>query len=166
MKAEFKQTSLIETPSVAPLLVATGSKFLLEGLGASAIGAAAVASPMLVGTLLAAGAFYVSKLFTEDESKTSDSDNKILKTLQRTSLDVHIDNRGQMSTTASTLAESSASANVDQQVKVENRQGTTVVHIDNLTINLNAEMVQQLNMNPKEVINQLAEQIAGGPAPV
>lgn len=72
-----------------------------EGLGASAVGAAVTASPVLVGTLLAAGAFYM----------------------------------------------------------IENRQGTTVVHIDNLTINLNAEMVHQLNMNPKEVINQLAEQI-------
>ena len=159
MKTESQQTSLIETPSVAPLLVATGSKFLLEELGASAIGAAAVTSPVLVGTLLAAGAFYVSKLFTEDESKAGDNDNKILKSLQRTSLDVHIDNEGQMSTTVSTASETTASISVDQQVKVENRQGSTVVHIDNLTINLNAEMVQQLNMNPKEVINQLAEQI-------
>ena len=42
---------------------------------------------------------------------------------------------------------------------VERKQGTTIIHIENLTINLNAEVVQQLNMNPEEVINQLSEQI-------
>ena len=42
---------------------------------------------------------------------------------------------------------------------VERKQGTTIIHIENLTINLNAEVVQQLNMNPEEVVNQLTEQI-------
>lgn len=157
MKADSKQTSFVETPSLAPLFVATGSKFLLEGLGASAVGAAVAASPVLVGTLLAAGAFCMSKLFTEDDTKSQG--DKILESLQRTSLDLQIQQDGQMTTTVSTSTETSATVKVDQQVKVENRQGTTIVHIDNLTINLNAEMVQQLNMNPKEVINQLTEQI-------
>ena len=42
---------------------------------------------------------------------------------------------------------------------VERKQGTTIIHIENLTINLTAEVVQQLNMNPEEVVNQLTEQI-------
>jgi len=42
---------------------------------------------------------------------------------------------------------------------VERKQGTTIIHIENLTINLTAEVVQQLNINPEEVINQLTEQI-------
>lgn len=154
---EDENKSLIESPSVAPLVVAAGSKFLLEELGATAVGAAVTASPVLVGTLLAAGAFYVGKLLAKDDSKSTDG--KILETLQRTSLDVRIADDGQMSTTVCTATETSATVKVDQQVTVENRQGTTTVHIDNLTINLNAEMVQQLNMNPKEVINQLTEQI-------
>ena len=154
MKDEKK--SLIESPSVAPLVVA-GSKFLLEELGAAALGSALVASPVLVGTLLAAGAFYVGKLLSGDNDKSAEG--KILDSLQRTSLDVRIADDGQMTTTVSTARETSATVKVDQQVTVENQQGTTTVHIDNLTINLNAEMVQQLNMNPKEVINQLTEQI-------
>ena len=121
------------------------------------MGSALVASPVLVGTLLAAGAFYVGKLLSGDNDKSAEG--KILDSLQRTSLDVRIADDGQMTTTVSTARETSATVKVDQQVTVENQQGTTTVHIDNLTINLNAEMVQQLNINPKEVINQLTEQI-------
>ena len=152
-----EKKSLIESPSVAPLVVAAGSKFLLEELGAAAVGSAIVASPVLVSTLLAAGAFYVGKLLSGDNDNSADG--KILESLQRTSLDVRIADDGQMTTTVSTATETSASVKVDQQVTVKNQQGTTTVHIENLTINLNAEMVQQLNMNPKEVINQLTEQI-------
>ncbi len=47
----------------------------------------------------------------------------------------------------------------DNKEQVEHHQGTTAIHIDNLTINLTAETVQQLNMNPKEVINQFKDQI-------
>ena len=38
-------------------------------------------------------------------------------------------------------------------------QGTTIIHIENVTINITADVVHQLNMNPQEVINQLTEQI-------
>lgn len=157
MEPETNGKTLIETPSVAPLMVAASSKYLLDELGAAAVGAAVVASPHLVSTLLAAGAFYMGKLFSDDD--TTDGDGKILESLQRTSLDVRIADNGQMSTTVSTATETTRTVKVDKQVVVENRQGTTVVHIDNLTVNLNTEMVQQLNMNPKEVINKLSEEI-------
>ncbi len=147
----------VETSSVATLAMAAGSRYLLSELGPVVLGSAVAASPVMVGTLLAAGAFYMSKLFTVDGDK--EQDGKILESLQRTSLDVHIQQDGQISTTVSTSTEAAASVKLDQQVKVENHQGTTVIHIDNLIINLNAEMVQQLNLNPKEVINQLTEQI-------
>lgn len=61
-----EEKSLIDSPNLATLAVAAGSKFLLEGLGAGAVGAAVVSSPLLVATLIGAGAFYVGKLFTED----------------------------------------------------------------------------------------------------
>lgn len=157
MNPETEKKTLIETPSVAPLMVAASSKYLLDELGAAAVGTAVVASPLLVSTLLAAGAFYMGKLFSDDNG--ADGDGKILESLQRTSLDVRIADNGQMSTTVSTATETTRIVKVDKQVVVENRQGTTVVHIDNLTVNLNTEMVQQLNMNPKEVINKLSEEI-------
>lgn len=157
MNPETEKKTLIETSTVAPLMVAASSKFLLDELGAAAVGTAVVASPLLVSTLLAAGAFYMGKLFSDDNS--ADGDGKILESLQRTSLDVRIADNGQMSTTVSTASETTRTVKVDKQVVVENRQGTTVVHIDNLTVNLNTEMVQQLNMNPKEVINKLSEEI-------
>ena len=157
MNPETEKKTLIETPTVAPLMVAASSKFLLDELGAAAVGTAVVASPLLVSTLLAASAFYMGKLFSDDDS--ADGDGKILESLQRTSLDVRIADNGQMSTTVSTASETTRTVKVDKQVVVENRQGTTVVHIDNLTVNLNTEMVQQLNMNPKEVINKLSEEI-------
>ena len=83
-----EKTSHIETPSVATLAMAVGSRYLLSELGPAALGSAVAASPVLVGTLLAAGAFYMSKLFTEDDDK--EQDGKILQSLQRTSLDVQI----------------------------------------------------------------------------
>ncbi len=101
---ELKNKTFTENRTLAPLTVAASSKFLLESLGATAVGTSVISSPLLLGTLLAAGAFYIGKL-------------------------------------------------------IDNHQGATVIHINNLVINLNAEMVQQLNMNPKEVINQLKDQI-------
>ena len=46
-----------------------------------------------------------------------------------------------------------------QDVVVENKQGTVVYQIQNLNIYLTAEVVHQLNINPKEVINQIKEQL-------
>jgi len=154
---EKENKSPIVNPPLAPLAVAVTSKYMLERMGPAALGAAVSVSPLLVGTLLAAGAFCIGKLFSNDNS--THGDGKILESLQRTSLDVRIEDDGQTTTTVSTTTETSKTVKVDDPVVVENHQGTTVVHINNLTINLNAEMVQQLNLNPKEVINQLTEQI-------
>ncbi len=109
---ESKNKTIVENPSLVPLAVAAGSKCLLESLGAIPLGSSAIYAHVLLGTMLAVGAFYIGKLIS--------CDNKEM---------------------------------------VENHQGTTTIHIDNVTINLNAEMVQQLNMNPKEVINQFKDQI-------
>ncbi len=46
-----------------------------------------------------------------------------------------------------------------QDVVVENKQGTVVYQIQNLNIYLTAEVVHQLNINPKEVINQIKDQL-------
>lgn len=44
-------------------------------------------------------------------------------------------------------------------ITVENKEGATIYNIQNLNIYLTADVVQQLNINPKQVINQLHEQI-------
>ena len=103
--------SLISKRALSPLAIAAGSKLLLESAGV--VGAVAISSPILVGSLLAAGAFCIGKIFSEDDESESGDAN----------------------------------------------QGITYVQIQNLNINLTADVVQQLNMNPKEVFNQLSEQI-------
>ena len=140
-------------------LLATSSKQLLQGTGAGRlIGAAFLSSPVLAATLLSAGAFYTSKIYAKENEDTSD--DKILESLQRTSLNVEIDPSGQLSTTVNTVPDPVKDDNTCQSpVSVENRQGTTIIQIQNLNINLTAQVVEQLNMNPKEVINQLTEQI-------
>lgn len=145
---------LVPKHSLAPLVLAASSKFLLESAGVA--GAAAITSPFLVGSLLAAGAFCIGKLFSEDDASES-GDAKIIESLQRTSLNVEIAPSGEVSTTVGNATK--AAVKTSEQVVVERHQGTTIVQIQNLNINLTADVVQQLNMNPKEVINQLSEQI-------
>lgn len=154
-----EERSQMPKQSLVPFVIAAGSKVLLENMGAvGTIGAAAAfaASPFLVGSLLAAGAFHLGKLFFEDDASES-RDTKIIESLQRTSLNVEIAPSGEVSTTVS-----NATPTADRpgkQVVIERRQETTIVQIQNLNINLTSDVVQQLNMNPKEVINQLTEQI-------
>ena len=146
--------SLISKRALSPLAVAAGSKLLLESAGV--VGAVAISSPILVGSLLAAGAFCMGKLFSEDDESES-GDAKIIESLQRTSLNVEIAPSGEVSTTVGNAIKPTGITN--EQVVVERNQGITYVQIQNLNINLTADVVQQLNMNPKEVFNQLSEQI-------
>ena len=44
-------------------------------------------------------------------------------------------------------------------ITVENKEGTTIYNIQNLNIYLTADIVQQLNVKPQQVMNQLHEQI-------
>lgn len=46
-----------------------------------------------------------------------------------------------------------------EPVAIEVREGNTIYQIQNLNIYLTADFIQQLNMNPKEVINHNDEQI-------
>lgn len=41
---------------------------------------------------------------------------------------------------------------------VETKHGTIIYHIQNLTININAEVVSQLNTNPMQVLNVIQDQ--------
>ena len=106
---------------------AAGGKFLLESVGTSVVGAAFLASPMLM-RLFAAGAVHIGRLFSDGDSTSPKAD---------------------------------APVGATDSMCIERQQGTTIIHIHNLaiTINLTADVVHQLNMNPEEVINQLTEQI-------
>ena len=46
-----------------------------------------------------------------------------------------------------------------EPVVIKTNLGTTIYYIQNLHIHLTADVVQQLNINPQQVINQLHEQI-------
>ena len=43
--------------------------------------------------------------------------------------------------------------------KVEKKKGNTIYHIQNLNVYINADVVQQLNMNPEKVINIIEDKL-------
>ena len=44
-------------------------------------------------------------------------------------------------------------------IVVKRKKGTVIYNIQNITINVTAEVVNQLNMNPTEVVNHFHDQI-------
>lgn len=101
------------------LSVATENKFTDGGLSTSGIVVSGLlASPAVLTTLVAAGAYCIGKLF-----KNVPKDAPTPKV-------------------------------------VESKDGKTVVYnVQNLNVYINAELVQQLNVDPKEVINKLSKEI-------
>lgn len=51
------------------------------------------------------------------------------------------------------------SASSSEPVVIQNQQGNTTYIIHNLNVFLTADVVHQLNVNPKEVVNMIQEQI-------
>ena len=165
--AKKKNNDLFDPTSPYLAALAVGSKFALEGVAGSAIGASALfASPALIATVCAAGAFIVGKMLF---GNNDDSDDIFVREmLERTRMNVKVDRKGQVSTTVSskpsdtdkktnTQSVPTAKPSQDHSVVVEEKNGTKTYHIQNLNIYLKAEIINQLNLNPKEVINQLAK---------
>lgn len=125
-----KDKSLVSERDIAALAVATSSRLLFTGVGVP-VGAATVvgAAPVIASALIGAGAYYLGKLFLSDEDESAEE--RLVEEINRTTLDV----------------------------KVGDKQGTTICYIENLNINITNEVVKQMNINPKEGINQLQTQL-------
>lgn len=122
----------------------------------------------LIGTLLAAKAYSSYEVFVSYSSGDADA-NPVVDFLKRTLLKVEVDDQSGQITTSSEVTprpisepcslEKPKSEEKDNPVTVEAKDGKTVYVIQNLYFNLTAEMVQQLNVNPQEVINHIHGQI-------
>ena len=122
----------LQVYSLSLLLVVSG-KHLLHGKGVGRlIGNALLNSHMMGAALLSAGVFYTSKNYA----------------------------KGHLSTEGDTCPEPAKDVDVEtSSVSIKNSQGTPNIYIQNLSINITAPVVEQLNMNPQEVINQFTDQI-------
>lgn len=122
----------------------------------------------LIGSYLAARAYSSYEVFISYRSDDADA-YPVVDFLKRTLLKVEVDDHSGQVTTSSEVTprpilepcslEKNNPEEKDNTVTVEAKDGKTVYVIQNLYINLTAEVVHQLNLNPQEVINHLHGQI-------
>lgn len=121
----------------------------------------------LVGELIAVQTFCSAMVFVSHEFDIDDADD-IVDFLKRTKLRVEVDKRGKITTTSEVeprpwfrpcSLEIPSQEKKAKTVTVESTDGKTVYIIQNLNIFINANVVEQLNVNPQEVINNIHEQI-------
>lgn len=118
--------------------------------------------PYLLGALTAVESYQANKdlLGHDDVYRVED-------TLSRTALSVEVSNKGKITTSVDVGLEVFRGGYnpyvcygwPTQNVTVKKKWGRTIYQIQNLNIYITAEVVEQLNVNPKEVINYLHEQI-------
>jgi hypothetical protein len=122
----------------------------------------------LIGRLLAAMAYSAYEVFVSHSTDDADA-NPVVDFLKRTLLKVEVDDQSGQVTTSSEVTprpnlepcslEKPKPEEKDNPVTVEAKEGKTVYMIQNLYYNLTADMIQQLNTNPQEVINHIHGQI-------
>lgn len=120
--------------------------------------------PYLLGALAAVETYQANT-----ELLGRDDVYRVKDTLSRTTLSVEVANNGRVTTSVDVGQEALrggynphiCNAHPVQNVTVKKKWGRTIYQIQNLNIYITAEVVEQLNVNPKEVINYLHEQIQG-----
>ena len=115
--------------------------------------------PYLLGALAAVESYQANK-----DLLGHDDEYHVMDTLSRTALSVEVSNKGRITTSVDVAQDSFKGGRFDYAKPVENvtvkkKCGRTIYQIQNLNIYITAEVVQQMNVNPKEVINYLHEQI-------
>ena len=144
----------------ALMALAANSLTVSGGLSTTALAGTSLvaAPPALIGTLFAAGVYMLYKHFSVDE----DPLQRALNDLMRTDLKVKVNHTsGALSTTVNVAPQAKSEAQEPPKEEpvttvTESKNGnTTVYHIQNLNLYLNAKIVQQMNVNPTAVINTL-----------
>ena len=129
-----------------------------ESMGASALYGSALIStaPVAIATLCVAGAYLLGKqFFGEDDVET-----RVSSMLEGMNLKLEVAEDDKKVTAETQLKEPTTQLHVETPtapIVQETPQGTKVIHIENLNVYLTAELVQQLNINPKEVVNYLLQ---------
>ena len=146
-----KDNNQLSGEAVTSMAVAASTKFLLEHIESTVgVSSAFAKAPEAACRLLAAGALYLGKILSDDNN-----DKALIENLEKTKMDVAVDEKGQVSTTVSTVPPDEQAQPLVIEQTVEGR----VYHIQNLQFCLDIKEVQQLNVNPKEVINHLTEEL-------
>lgn len=134
-------------------------------------------TPSLFGFLFSAGFYRLCRLFKSNEKKERERKSiaQFIAFLERVKPIIDSDEMGKP--TVSLMVEEEkppvkkkrhkkkkkveaiAESREDTPLVIEGKDGTVIYQIQNFKVYFTAEVVQQLNMNPKEVINQLPEQI-------
>lgn len=115
--------------------------------------------PYLLGALAA-----VETYQTNTELLRHDDVRRVEDTLSRTTLSVEVANNGRVTTSVDVGQEAHYNPHICygrpvQNVTVKKKWGRTIYQIQNLNIYITAEVVEQLNVNPQEVVNYLHERI-------
>lgn len=119
--------------------------------------------PCLLGALAAVETYQANK-----DLLRHDDIHHVKDTLSRTTLSVEVANNGRVTTSVDVGQDSVDSIRYPhginygrpvQNVRVKKKWGKTIYQIQNLNIYITADVVQQLNVNPQEVVNYLHEQI-------
>lgn len=119
----------------------------------------------ILGYLFVAGAHFLRDLFTDSHDEELNA-KEFIDYLGNTQIELKQDDKGHYFLAAgdknvseklhlfdSNVEDCAAPDPTTPNVTVESKHGNTVYHIYNLTININADVVTQLNMNPEKVIN-------------
>ncbi len=119
----------------------------------------------ILGYLFVAGAHFLRDLFTDSHDEELGAE-EFTEYLGKTQIELKQDDKGRyflaagdknvsekLQTFNSSVEDCAAPDPTTPNVTVESKHGNTVYHIYNLTININADVVTQLNMNPEKVIN-------------
>lgn len=125
----------------------------------------------IMGYLFVAGAHFLRDFFIEAGDEELDAE-VFAKILEGTQLEVDQDNDGVFYLVAGEKKISPLEMEVDlglsclkmadrpsQNVTVETKQGSAIYHIHNLNVYITADVVQQLNVNPQQVINMIKDQL-------
>ena len=121
-------------------------------------------------SLIGAGAYYIKRLFTRNKEKEERYVNNFRMFLERLQVRIALDPVTEMPTFGIVLLPSAreepqtrhlpSSPETDAKPIVVKNQGSTIIYnIQNITINITSEVVNQLNMNPQRVVNHFHGQI-------
>jgi hypothetical protein len=159
-----KESSIISTMSaIASIATAASFQYYLDEVGKPKVGYRPFTG--LTSALLAVGSYYFGMRFMPNKANKS-VEKKLIEAISRTTLDVKVDSEGQVATTVGMKPQVAAKEEKKiqpqepvQNVVVEHRDGNTYYKIQNLNVHLTVDVVHQLNINPKEVINNLKDEV-------
>ena len=159
---------MTEEKSIPIFRVMSNLSMTIDGSGQPSI---TLSTPSWVSNFFGACAYYVKQFFTKerDQYKEEKSLNRFRMFLERLHARVSFDEMGLpvFSVILYETIETEPSAQIVRNIPVtdakpiviKHKERTIIYNIQNITINISAEVVNQLNMNPNEVVNHFHDQI-------